>query len=70
MSDLSYYQETGQASFRVGDKVIFNSYGRKSECVVREVGVTKHLFKPDARVFYRLDGQAETICTAARMSHK
>ena len=66
--NLHDYQPTGVASFKVGDKVTLDCYGRKNNCVVREVNVTTHLFKPDARVFYRVDGEADSICTAANMT--
>ena len=50
-------------TLKVGDKVWFASYTKYFRCVIREVDVTSHKFKPDNRVFYRVEGSAESVCT-------
>lgn len=50
-------------AFKVGDSVWFASYTKYLRCIIREVDVTSHKFKPDNRVFYRVEGGAESICT-------
>jgi len=50
--------------FKKGQKVIFDSYGKDCKCTIREVDVKSHLFHEDDRIFYSIEGEAESICTA------
>jgi len=50
--------------FKQGQKVIFDSYGHDCKCTIREVDVKSHLFHDDDRIFYSIEGEAESICTA------
>ena len=50
------------ATFKVGDKVLFQAYGRIKKGIVREVGAKVHF--NDDRVFYRVEGEVLTLCTA------
>lgn len=68
MIALHDYQNSNEAKFKVGDKVVLDCYGRKNECTVRETNVTSHLFKPSDVIYYRVDGDAASICTAERMT--
>ena len=50
--------------FKQGQKVIFDSYGHDCKCSIREVDVKSHLFHEDDRIFYSIEGEALSICTA------
>ena len=50
------------ATFKAGDKVLFQAYGKFKKGIVREVGVKVHF--DDDRVFYRVEGEVSTLCTA------
>lgn len=50
------------ATFKVGDKVLVETYNRIKKGVVREVGVKVHF--DDDRVFYRVEGEVSALCTA------
>jgi uncharacterized protein YhfF len=51
--------------FKKGQKVIFDSYGEDCKCTIREVDVKRHLFHDNGRTYYSIEGEAESICTAA-----
>ena len=68
MTTLHDYQNSNTPKFSVGDKVVLDCYGRKNKCTVREVNVTSHLFKTTDVIYYRVDGDADSICTAERMT--
>ena len=50
--------------FKQGQKVIFDSYGHDCKCTIREVDVKSHLFHDDGRIYYSIEGEALSICTA------
>jgi len=64
MSYLSDYQNSNVPKFSKGESVIFNNYGKNLKCVVREVNVNSHKFNSDDVIYYRIEGEAESICTA------
>ena len=49
-------------TFKAGDKVLVETYNRIKKGIVREVGVKVHF--DDNRVFYRVEGEVSTLCTA------